>query len=75
MKFARSLAPILSLIALFAHANVNAQADAAEGANKPSVRVKGNRLIDAQGKVLQFRGVNVSGLEFTHINGQPEPDG
>jgi hypothetical protein len=76
MKFARSLAPILSLIALFAHAmSANAQADAAEGANKPSVRVKGNRLIDAQGKVLQFRGVNVSGLEFTHINGQPEPDG
>jgi endoglucanase len=40
-----------------------------------AVRVKGNRLVDAQGNVLQFRGVNVSGLEFVHINGAPEPDG
>ena len=41
----------------------------------PSVRVQGNHLIDSSGNVLQLRGVNVSGLEFAPINGQPQPDG
>src|SRR5580700_5380176 len=40
-----------------------------------SVRVRGNQLIDANGNTLQLRGVDVSGLEFSHINGQPQPDG
>jgi endoglucanase len=30
----------------------------------PSARVQGNHLIDANGNVLQLRGVDVSGLEF-----------
>ncbi|MEP6547769.1 MAG: glycoside hydrolase family 5 protein [Gammaproteobacteria bacterium] len=47
----------------------------AADAPAPSVRVQGNHLIDSAGKVLQLRGVNVSGLEFAPINGQPEPDG
>jgi endoglucanase len=40
-----------------------------------SVRVRGNQLIDANGNILQLRGVDVSGLEFSHVNGQPQPDG
>jgi hypothetical protein len=47
---------------------------AAEG-GPPSVRVQGNHLIDSAGNILQLRGVNVSGLEFAPINGQPQPDG
>src|SRR4051812_33054158 len=76
MKFARSFACLVSMALLMAYAvTANSQVNAGESGGKPVVRVKGNRLIDAQGKVMQFRGVNVSGLEFTHINGQPEPDG
>ena len=45
------------------------------GSPAPSVRVHGNQLIDANGNILQLRGVDVSGLEFAHINGQPQPDG
>jgi hypothetical protein len=52
---------------------------------KLSVRVSGNRLIDAEGRVLQLRGVNISGLEgsiagYTPDNpwggqtGTPTPD-
>jgi hypothetical protein len=76
MKFLRSLVCVLT-VAMLAHAmQASAQADSSQATGaKPSVRVKGNRLIDGQGKVLQLRGVNVSALEFTHINGQPEPDG
>lgn len=75
MKLLRSLTCVLAL-AISAYAiQASAQTDGAQAAGKLSVRVKGNRLIDSQGKVLQLRGVNVSGLEFTHINGQPEPDG
>jgi len=48
---------------------------AAPAASSPSVRVQGNHLIDAAGNVLQLRGVDVSGLEFAPINGQPQPDG
>lgn len=32
-------------------------------------------MVDASGNALQLRGVNVSGLEFAPINGQPQPDG
>ncbi len=41
------------------------------GAPNPglAVRVEGNHLIDAAGKPLQLRGVNVSGLEFVAIAG------
>jgi endoglucanase len=45
------------------------------GASSVSVRVQGNHLIDANGKVLQLRGVDVSGLEFAPIDGSPGPDG
>ncbi len=39
------------------------------------MRVSGNHLIDASGKTLQLRGVDVSGLEFAPIDGSPQPDG
>jgi hypothetical protein len=34
-----------------------------------SIRVAGNQLVDASGKAVQLRGVNVSGLEFVAIQG------
>jgi endoglucanase len=79
MKTARAVtaAGVLLLSSLFQLITVTAQAaDAPATASTPklSVRVKGNRLIDAQGQVLQVRGVNVSGLEFTHIDGTTGPD-
>jgi len=36
---------------------------------KLKVAVRGNRLIDANGDVLQLRGVNVSALEFVSVQG------
>ncbi|HEX3397398.1 MAG TPA: glycoside hydrolase family 5 protein [Steroidobacteraceae bacterium] len=49
----------------------------ARGADTPplAVSVKDNHLVDGRGAILQLRGVNVSGLEFAPINGQPQPDG
>ena len=38
-------------------------------ANDFSIRVCGNRLVDAKGLVVQLRGVNVSGLEGVPIQG------
>ena len=35
----------------------------------PSLSVSGNRLLDGHGKLLQLRGVNVSGLEFVPVQG------
>jgi uncharacterized protein YbdZ (MbtH family) len=35
----------------------------------PELRVSGNRLVDAAGSPLQFRGVNRSGLEYACIQG------
>jgi hypothetical protein len=36
---------------------------------KLAVSVRGNRLVDAAGNILQLRGVNFSGFEFVAING------
>jgi aryl-phospho-beta-D-glucosidase BglC (GH1 family) len=76
MKFKSALgwAALLTyspLLALLIGAPISSAAIAAA----PSVRVRGNHLIDANGNILQLRGVNTSGLEFSHINGQPQPDG
>jgi hypothetical protein len=40
----------------------------------PAVSVKGNRLIDAAGNVLQLRGVSFSGFEFVAIGGGSPTD-
>ena len=45
------------------------------GATATSVRVSGNHLIDATGNILQLRGVDVSGLEFSAIDGSNDPWG
>jgi hypothetical protein len=45
------------------------------GSSSPSVRVQGNHLIDANGNLLQLRGVDVSGLEFAAIDGSTDPWG
>jgi len=42
---------------------------AATVAVAPAVSVRGNRLIDAAGNVLQLRGVSFSGFEFVAIGG------
>lgn len=42
---------------------------AGEPASSLAIRVAGNRLVDAHGKPLQLRGINVSGLEQTAVNG------
>lgn len=39
-----------------------------------TVRVDGDHLIDASGKTLQLRGVNVSGLEFVAVQGWDPSD-
>ena len=39
-----------------------------------SIRVRGNRFIDAAGKVVHVRGVNVSGFEFVAIQGWSAAD-
>lgn len=39
-----------------------------------AVRVQGSRLIDATGAVIQLRGVNFSGFEFTAIQGWSPSD-
>jgi endoglucanase len=41
----------------------------------PSVRVLGNHLVDAQGKLLRLRGVNRSGTEFMCAQGRGIFDG
>ena len=63
-------AAMKSAMCMFLASLVSAVAAAAS----PSVKVQGNHLIDANGNILQLRGVNASGLEFTAINGQPQPD-
>ena len=43
--------------------------DPAQAADIPSIRVQGNHLEDGNGKVVQLRGANVSGLEFVAVQG------
>jgi endoglucanase len=56
-------------------ASATATINAAATTSTVSVRVQGNHLIDANGNKLQLRGVDVSGLEFAPIDGNPQPDG
>ncbi len=46
----------------------------ATSAAAPAVSVRGNRLIDAAGNVLQLRGVSFSGFEFVAIGGWSPTD-
>lgn len=50
-----------------AKATITVTAGAAAAA--PAVSVRGNRLIDASGNVLQLRGVSFSGFEYVAISG------
>jgi endoglucanase len=74
----RAAAALGALLALCAHGGHAAPNDSAKPLSSPcsaaatenlSIRVCGNRLVDAKGAAVQVRGVNVAGLEGVAIQG------
>ncbi len=61
-------------LALGTQASATVTITASPSSAAPSVRVSGNRLVDAAGNVLQLRGVSFSGFEFVAIGGWSPSD-
>ena len=74
MKITRlTIALIPLLILTVGNASAQARPVARDSASKMSIQVQARRLVDANGKTIQLRGVNVSGLESGSILGALHP--